>query len=137
MEELVAADYKLETKIMEKLKIKKNKIIEFVNEYSNKNKKVTFWSTKLAVNPEFIDKNSKGAYSKGHINQVDKAKIKVCETKIEIVCKILHIFPLANTIEIVMELRSEECAEYKKMKCFEFGVSSSEISFIPSDILIK
>ena len=91
MEELVAADYKLETKIMEKLKI-----IEFVNEYSNKNKKVTFWLTKLAVNPEFIDKNSKGAYSKGHITQVDKAKIKVCEMK----------------IEIDMELRSEECAEY-------------------------
>ena len=147
MAELVAADYASNAKSMEKLKIKKNMIIEFVNEYCNENKKETFWSTQIAVNPEFIDKSSNGAYSNGYINQVDKAKVTVCGTKIEFVCKILHIFPLTNTIEIIMKLTSKERANYQKMKCFKFGVSpegsktvkftASAISFIPSDIIFK
>ena len=147
MRELVTAEYAVEAKGMEKLKITKNKIIEFVTEYVDNNKKVAYMSAKIAVNPEFIDKESKGAYSKGHINEVDKAKIKVHGAEIEFVCKILHIFPLTNTIEISLELCSELYDVYKKMECFEFAVNnegsktlkftSSEISFIPSDILFK
>jgi superfamily I DNA and/or RNA helicase len=147
MKELITAEYALEAKNMEKLKITKKKIIEFEKEYDDNRKNIIGWSAKLVVPAEFIDKDSKGAYSKGHINEVDKAKIKVDGTKIEMICKILHIFPLTNSIEIFMELPKCEYESYKKMKCFKIAVSSNgndnfqfttkEISFIPSDILFR
>ena len=83
MTELVAADYASKAMYMEKLKIMKNTIVEFVNEYYRENKKATFWATKITVNQVFIDENSNDAYSKGYINQADKAKITVCKIKIE------------------------------------------------------
>ena len=147
MKELVTAEYAIDAKSMDKLKITNNLTIEFKKEYACKIQNESPWSAQIDVNPEFIDKESKGAYSKGYINEVDEVRIKVHETEIEFECKILHINPLTNTIDIIMKLSLLQYSEYKKMECFKFSVAqygsetltftSNEISFIPSDILLK